>query len=74
MLNLKCWLNLATNPQDFIWVEAILIKEMPKAILVKFDGKQIWFPKTWIVRIRRSKANSNLKIKISLAYWAGKSQ
>ena len=69
MFNLKYWLNLATNPQDYIWVDVILIKETPKAILVEFDGKQKWLPKAWIIRIKQNQVNSSLRIKISLYHW-----
>ncbi len=70
MFGLKFWLNLATNPQEYIWIKTQLIKESPKAILIEFDGKQIWLPKGWIVNIKRNKGNSSLGIKISLYHWA----
>jgi len=54
MFNLKFWLNLATNSQEYIWIEAILIKETPKAILINFDGQNIWLSKAWILRIKRT--------------------
>ena len=61
MFNLKSWLNLATNPQDYIWVDATLIKETPNAILIEFDGKEIWLPKAWIKVIARSEATKQTK-------------
>ena len=70
MFNLKSWLNRATNPQEYIWVEAILIKETPKAILIEFDGKQIWLPKAWILRIKRKP--DVIRIKISQYHWTKK--
>ncbi|MBL7132449.1 MAG: hypothetical protein ISS45_13825 [Candidatus Omnitrophica bacterium] len=74
MFNLKYWLNLAINPQDYIWIEATLIKETSKAILIEFDNKEIWFPKAWIMRINRNKDNSSLRIEISQYHWAKKVQ
>jgi len=70
MFGLKFWLNLATKPQEYIWINATFIRETPKAILIEFDDKQIWFPKAWIMRIKRNKGNFSLKIQISLYYWA----
>lgn len=72
MFNLKYWLNLATNPQEYIWIEAILVKETHRALLIEFDDKQIWLPKAWIVRIKRDKGNSSLRIKISAFHWGKK--
>ena len=70
MFNLKHWLNLATNPQDYLWIEALLIKETPKAILIEFDGKQTWLPKAWIVKVGRNEAHNVIKIYISQYFWA----
>jgi len=79
MFNLKHWLNLATNPQEYIWIEAILIKETPKAILIMFDSQKIWLPQAWILRIKRSKhrhceprRGEAISIKISQYHWAKK--
>ena len=85
MFNLKSWLNLATNPQEYIWIEAALIRETPKAILIEFDGKQIWLSKAWIVRIKpknvvaqfigqKIPSSTPISIKISQIHWAKKSQ
>ena len=81
MFNLKHWLNLATNPQDYIWIEAVLIKETPKAILIEFDGKKTWLPKAWIKVIARSKATKQslkeqipqpISIRISQYHWGNR--
>ena len=84
MFNLKHWLNLATNPQTYIWIEALLIKETPKALLIEFDGKQIWLPKAWIIKIRRNVVaqfigqkipplrNAAISVKISQYHWGKK--
>ena len=73
MFNLKHWLNLAANPPEYIWIEALLIKETPKAILIEFDGKKAWFPKACILRIKRNNANAGIiKIKISAYNWGNR--
>jgi len=83
MFNLKHWLNLAANPQDYLWIEAILIKETKKAILIEFDGRKIWLPKAWILRIKRNNLRHyeprrgeaiSIKIKISQYHWAKSAQ
>lgn len=74
MFNLKYWLNLASNPQTYIWTEATLIKETPKAILVNFDGRKIWIPKAWILRIKRNQRNHTTNIRISQYHWTKKIQ
>ena len=58
--------------QTYIWVDVFLIKETPKAILVVFDGKEIWLPKAWVIRVKRSKASRAISIKISEYNWAKK--
>ncbi len=67
MFNLKSWLNFATNPQDYIWIKALLLKETPKAILIRFNDREIWLPKVWIVRRKRNK--KVISIKISQWHW-----
>jgi len=52
-------------------VDVLLVKEAPKAILVAFDGRQIWLPKAWVWRIRRAKPPA-IRIKISESNWAKK--
>ncbi|MCQ9207987.1 MAG: hypothetical protein NG712_01215 [Omnitrophica bacterium] len=72
MFNLKYWLNLAIRPQAYIWIEATLIKETPKAILIMFDDKKIWLSKTRILRIKRKQRKHIVSIKISLWHWTEK--
>lgn len=38
---------------EYIWVDALLITETEKAILVMFDGRKHWLPKAWIAKIKR---------------------
>jgi len=39
-------------PKTYIWVDVMLIKETRKAILIEFDNRQAWFPKSWIAGVR----------------------
>ena len=53
----------------------MLIKETQKAILIEFDGKKIWLPKAWIVKINRKRhceeqSDETIPIKISEYHWA----
>ena len=67
------------HPRSYLWVDVILFKETPKAILIMFDGKKEWLPKAWILRIKRSKSKPGhcerseaISIKISEYHWAKK--
>ncbi len=57
---------------SYIWVDVLLVKETPKAILVEFDGRKNWLPKAWILRMKKDKNNNAIKIKISQCHWAKK--
>lgn len=72
MFSLRRWLKYTLNPPEYIWIKAILLKETRKAILIEFDGKQIWLPKVWILRIKRIQCNPTISIKISQYHWAKK--
>ena len=74
MFSPKQLIRWATNAQNYIWIEAVLIKETPKAIKILFDNKEIWLPKAWTLRIRRNKNDRNASIAISLYHWAKKFQ
>jgi len=65
-------LRNAMYPQRYIWMEVILLKETPKAILIMFDGRKEWLPKAWIWGIKESKDRTTIKIKISQYHWARK--
>jgi len=72
-------IKAALYPQRYIWIDVLLIKETRKAILVVFDGKEIWLPKTWILWIKLGKKQAAF-IRISeyplgeegikLSFWA----
>ena len=61
-------------PKTYFWIDVLLIKETEKAILVIFDGKKIWLPKAWIVKINRKRhceaqSAQVISIKISEYHW-----
>jgi len=75
------------NPKAYIWIDAILIKETAKAILIEFDGQEIWLPKACITKIKRNKlrhcerpalrslgegGSEAISIKISEYHWTKK--
>ena len=72
MFNIFQHLNTPVGFYDYIWIDAILIKETPKAVLIEFDNRNIWFPKAWIIRIGRNESSNDIKIKISEYYWSKK--
>ena len=72
MFNLKHLLNPSFGFCTYIWMDVILIKETPKAILIMFDNKKNWLPKAWVLRIKKNKDSKSIKIKISQCHWAEK--
>jgi len=61
-------------PKTYFWIDVLLIKETQKAILIEFDGRKIWLPKAWIIKITKDQHANAAKIKISEYLWAQKSQ
>ncbi len=74
MFSLKYLLNPPYGFHTYIWLGVLLIKETPKAILIMFDSRKIWLPKTWILKIIRDKNSHTARIKISQYNWAKKAQ
>ena len=87
MISSRSLLNLAVGFHTYIWVDVLLIKETPKAILIMFDERKIWLPKVWIAKIElnetkrprtqcprkcRALRARPLSIKISEYHWAKK--
>ena len=68
----KIFLISILNPRSYIWVKVVIIKETPKAILIMFDGRKEWFPKVWILRIKRSYNSHAIRIKMSQYHWEKK--
>ena len=71
-------------PKTYLWIDVLLIDETDKAILIAFDGKEAWFPKAWIRKIKRNRceprrgeasglaARRAISIKILEYHWAAK--
>lgn len=74
MFSPRYLMNLAIGLHIYIWIDVLLIKETPKAMLIMFDGTKIWLPKAWIVRIKRDRHRKTISIKISEYHWAKKSE
>ena len=72
MISSRSLLNLAIGRHTYIWIDVLLLKETPKAILIMFDGRRIWFPKTWIKKIKHSRHCEVISIKIPEHYWTKK--
>ena len=54
---IRAWslIRLIMAPRMYLWIDAILVHETPKATLIVFDGRKAWIPKTWLCRIKRKK-------------------
>ncbi len=82
MISIRRLIRAILEPTAYIWVDAILIYETPKAILILFDGRKAWIPKAWLYRIKRNKGRhvianpakrgEAIAIKISDYNWAKK--
>jgi len=72
MFNLFHLLTAPFGYYDYIRIDVVFIRETPRATLIIFDGKEEWFPKAWIIRIKPCKHSKSAKIKISLYHWTKK--
>jgi len=77
MFSFNSLLRTFLYPEPYIWVNVFLLKETQKAILIEFDDKTAWFPKAWILRIKRnrhceSRKGEAISMKISQYYWEKK--
>jgi len=70
MFSLRSLFETPYGYYDYIWVDVILIKETKKAILIEFDGKKAWFPKSVIARSKATKQSKVISIRISLYHWS----
>lgn len=74
MFSLK-WLLLGplVGYYNYLTIDAILIRETAKAILIIFDGQKAWLPKSWILSIKRPPRSADLiQIRISEYHWTKK--
>ncbi len=69
MIKIRSLIRFVLETRTYLWVDANLVRETPRAILIIFDGQKAWIPKTWIARLKRNENNS-IKIKISNYRWA----
>ena len=60
------------NPKIYLWMDIMLIKETPKAILIEFDDRKAWLPKAWILRMKHNNDSDTVEIKISQYHWEKK--
>ncbi len=82
MISMRNLIRFVLENRSYLWIDVVLVKETPKAILIIFDGRKAWIPKAWIYRIKRNKgrrviasepqASEAISIKISDYHWAKK--
>jgi len=71
MIRMRALIRFILEPRTYLWIDVILVRETPKAILIIFDDRKAWLPKAWIVRLKRN-SDGSIKIKISDCNWAKK--
>ena len=69
MIRMRRLIRFMLEPRAYLWVDVVLVRKTPKAILIIFDGRKAWIPKSWIAQIKQNRSSS-IKIKISEYYWA----
>ncbi len=57
MISMRHLIRSILEPKRYLWIDAILVKKTPKAILIVFDGHKTWIPKAWLRRIKHTKGN-----------------
>ena len=53
MIRMWSLIKFELEPKTYLWVNVIFVRETPKAILIVFDCRKAWIPKTWICHIKR---------------------
>ena len=71
MISIRNLIRFTLENKSYVWIDVILVKETPEAILIIFDGRKAWIPKVWIARLKRN-GDRSIKIKISDYYWGKK--
>jgi len=71
MIRVRSLIKCMLEHKTYLWIDVILVRETPKAILIIFDGQKVWIPKAWVARVKRKK-DGFIKIKISDYHWAKK--
>lgn len=59
------------EPKKHLWIDVFWVRETPKAILIIFNGRKAWIPKSWIARIKQN-GDRSIKMKSLDYYWAKK--
>lgn len=57
MISMRNLIKFVLEDRSYLWIDVVLIKEAPKAILIMFDGRKTWIPKAWLCRIKRNKGH-----------------
>jgi hypothetical protein len=68
MISIRNVIRFAMETSSYLWINAILVNETPKAILIIFDGRKAWIPKAWILQAKKGR-DKFIKIKISDYHW-----
>lgn len=68
MIRMRRLMRFMLEPRAYLWVDVVIVRETPKAILIIFDSREAWIPKAWIVRVKRGR-NKCIKIKILEYNW-----
>ena len=71
MINVWPLIRTLLRPEPHIWVTVTLITETPKAVLIRYNDREAWLPKAWIVRIKPEEGVL-VQIKISEYHWMEK--
>ena len=71
MIRIWSLIRFVQEPRTYLWMDVVLVRETPRAILIIFDDRKEWIPKAWIMRVKRNR-NKSIKIKISDYHWAKK--
>lgn len=56
MIRARTVIRRILEPERYLWMDVILVEETPRAILIIFDGRKAWIPKSWLRRIKRNKS------------------
>ncbi len=57
MISMRNLIKFVLEDRSYLWIDVILVKETPKAILIMFDGRKTWIPKAWLCCIKRNKVH-----------------
>jgi len=58
MISVRNLIKFVLESRTYLWIDVVLVKETPRAILIIFDGRKAWIPKAWLRRIKRNKGHN----------------